>query len=184
MQTIPTRNASGAPMQTVIMGNQLLRLATSSNSSNTTSINNSNNSLPSTSSGIASAPKTLLIGAGATQTLRLGKNVLLAASSGSSVSTTSTVATTTATPANNLVFAVQNNGGQLFFTPGLQGVNLKPLSSMKVIPMSTATTVGAGSGVKLSNVTTATVDAVAGKTLNTKLLPAAVLKTASGGHGN
>ncbi|XP_017856044.1 PREDICTED: nuclear factor related to kappa-B-binding protein isoform X2 [Drosophila arizonae] len=179
--TIPARNASGGPMQTVIMGNQLLRLATSSN---TTSISNS--SQPSTSTAIATAPKTLLIGAGATQTLRLGKNVLLAtSSSGSNVSTTSTVATTTTTPANNLVFAVQNNGGQLFFTPGLQGVNLKPLSNMKVIPMSTASaTVGAGSGVKLSNVTTATVDAVAGKALNTKLLPAAVLKTASGGHGN
>lgn len=168
-------------MQTVIMGNQLLRLATSSN---TTSISNS--SQPSTSTAIATAPKTLLIGAGATQTLRLGKNVLLAtSSSGSNVSTTSTVTTTTTTPANNLVFAVQNNGGQLFFTPGLQGVNLKPLSNMKVIPMSTASaTVGAGSGVKLSNVTTAAVDAVAGKALNTKLLPAAVLKTASGGHGN
>ncbi|TDG48815.1 hypothetical protein AWZ03_004718 [Drosophila navojoa] len=179
--TIPARNASGGPMQTVIMGNQLIRLATSSN---TTSISNS--SQPSTSTAIATAPKTLLIGAGTTQTLRLGKNVLLAtSSSGSNVSTTSTVATTTTTPANNLVFAVQNNGGQLFFTPGLQGVNLKPLSSMKVIPMSTASaTVGAGSGVKLSNVTTATVDAVAGKALNTKLLPATVLKTASGGHGN
>ncbi|KRF78854.1 nuclear factor related to kappa-B-binding protein isoform X2 [Drosophila virilis] len=183
--TIPSRNASGAPMQTVIMGNQLLRLATSSSASVNNTVTSSN-SLASTSSGIASAPKTLLIGAGAGQTLRLGKNVLLAASSGSgNVNTTTTMATTNATPANNLVFAVQNNGGQLFFTPGLQGVNLKPLSSLKVIPMGTATTaVGAGSGVKLSNVTTATVDAVAGKTLNTKLLPAAVLKTASGGQGN
>ncbi|EDV93539.1 nuclear factor related to kappa-B-binding protein [Drosophila grimshawi] len=171
--TIPARNAT--PMQTVIMGNQLLRLATSSSSITTTS-----NSLPSTSSGIASAPKTLLIGAGAGQTLRLGKNVLLATSSNSSSSSGSNTITTSAssnnaTSGNNLVFAVQNNGGQLFFTPNLQGVNLKPLSNMKVIPMSTATTVA---GVKLSSVTTATVDAIAGKTISTKMLPTAVLKTA------
>ncbi|XP_060649164.1 nuclear factor related to kappa-B-binding protein [Drosophila nasuta] len=183
---IPTRNASGAPMQTVIMGNQLVRLATSSNSgSSSTSTTTNSNSMPSTSSGIASTPKTLLIGAGAAQTLRLGKNVLLAASSGSgSVATTTTTTAATATPANNLVFAVQGNGGQLFFSPGLQGVNLKPLSNMKVIPMSTAGgVVSASSGVKLSNVA-GTVDAVVGKTLNSKLLPTAVIKTASGGHAN
>ncbi|KAL7728357.1 hypothetical protein ACLKA6_007450 [Drosophila palustris] len=173
--TIPARNAAGAPVQTVIMGNQLLRLATSSsNSINSNSTATSNNSLPSTSSGIASSPKTLLIGAGAAQTLRLGKNVLLATSNVASTTTTTTAVTTTATPANNLVFAVQGNGGQLFFSPGLQGVNLKPLSSMKVIPMSST----ASTGVKLSNVTATT-------TLNTKLLPTAVLKTAGGGgHGN
>ncbi|KAH8359795.1 hypothetical protein KR093_008880 [Drosophila rubida] len=182
--TIPARNATGAPMQTVIMGNQLVRLATSSNSSSNSTTTNSN-SLPSASTGIASSPKTLLIGAGGAQTLRLGKNVLLAASSGSGsvATTTTTTAVTSATPANNLVFAVQGNGGQLFFSPGLQGVNLKPLSNMKVIPMSAAGGVGASAGVKLSNVT-GTVDAVVGKTLNTKLLPTAVIKTASGGHAN
>ncbi|XP_034488895.1 nuclear factor related to kappa-B-binding protein [Drosophila innubila] len=178
--TIPARNAAGAPVQTVIMGNQLLRLATSSSSNNNTnSTTTSSNSLPSTSSGIASSPKTLLINAGAAQTLRLGKNVLLATSNVASTTTTATAVTTTATPANNLVFAVQGNGGQLFFSPGLQGVNLKPLSSMKVIPMSSsASTVAVNSGVKLNNVATTTA------TLNTKLLPTAVLKTASGGHGN
>lgn len=185
-------------MQTVIMGNQLVRLATSSsannninsNSNSITTISN-NSSLPSTSSGIASSPKTLLIGAGAAQTLRLGKNVLLTTSSSSNVNTTATATavTSTTTSANNLVFAVQGNGGQLFFTPGLQGVNLKPFSSMKVIPMSTGTTVAGGGGVKLSSVTATNVDAVAaGKTLNNKLMPTAVLKTASGGggagHGN
>jgi len=145
---------------------------------NTNSTTTSSNSLPSTSSGIASSPKTLLIGAGGAQTLRLGKNVLLATSNVASTTTTATAVTTTATPANNLVFAVQGNGGQLFFSPGLQGVNLKPLSSMKVIPMSsTASTLAVNSGVKLNNVATTT-------TLNTKLLPTAVLKTASGGHGN
>lgn len=175
------------------MGNQLLRLATSSsannninsNSNSITTISN-NSSLPSTSSGIASSPKTLLIGAGAAQTLRL-----LSTSSSSNVITTATATavTSTTTSANNLVFAVQGNGGQLFFTPGLQGVNLKPFSSMKVIPMSTGTTVAGGGGVKLSSVTATSVDAVAaGKTLNSKLMPTAVLKTASGGggagHGN
>ncbi|KAH8310927.1 hypothetical protein KR044_003487 [Drosophila immigrans] len=180
--TIPARNASGAPMQTVIMGNQLVRLATSSVSNSNSTTTNSN-SLPSTSSGIASSPKTLLIGTGAGQTLRLGKNVLLAASSGSGSVATTTTTTATATPSNNLVFAVQGNGGQLFFSPGLQGVNLKQLSNMKVIPMSTAGGVGVSGGVKLSNVT-GTVDAVVGKTLNTKLPPTAVIKTASGGHAN
>lgn len=194
MQTIPARNAAGSSVQTVIMGNQLVRLATSnnnninSNSNSITTVSN-NNSTPITSSGIASSPKTLLIGAGAAQTLRLGKNVLLTTSSSNVIpTTTATAVTSTTASANNLVFAVQGNGGQLFFTPGLQGVNLKPFSSMKVIPMSTATTV-AGSGVKLSSVSATTVDTVAaGKTMNSKLLPTAVIKTASGGggagHGN
>ncbi|ALC47119.1 CG11970 [Drosophila busckii] len=170
--------AGGGTMQTVIMGNQLLRLATST--SNTTASNSSN-----TTNSIVSAPKTLLIG-GSTQALRLGKNILLATSGTSSSSNNNNATTTTTasatTPGNNLVFAVQGNGGQLFFSPGLQGVNLKPLSNMKVIPMSAATTITTASGAKLSNVTDTVT--VAGKALNAKLLPTAVIKTASGGHGN
>ncbi|XP_017071843.2 nuclear factor related to kappa-B-binding protein isoform X1 [Drosophila eugracilis] len=172
---IPARGTN-APMQTVIMGNQLLRLATSSTNSGTTS-----------TSGIATTPKTLLIGAGGTQTLRLAKNVLVANkqitstanSSNVTSSTTATPASTaTTTPGNNLVFAVQGNGGQLFFSPGLQGMNLKPLSSLKVIPMGTASATGGAAGGKIS-VTTVTGEPGA-KALTTKLIPATVLKTATG----
>ncbi|XP_052836960.1 nuclear factor related to kappa-B-binding protein [Drosophila gunungcola] len=179
LQGAISARGTGAPVQTVIMGNQLLRLATSSSNSGTT-----------TSGGLTSAPKTLLIGAGGTQTLRLAKNVLVAnkqigsTANSSIVSTTATAspaATATATAGNNLVFAVQGNGGQLFFSPGLQGMNLKPLSSLKVIPMATAAAAGASSaaGGKIS-VTTVAGEAGGGKALTTKLIPATVIKTATG----
>ncbi|KAH8383228.1 hypothetical protein KR009_007544 [Drosophila setifemur] len=166
---IPGR-APGTPVQTVIMGNQLLRLATSSSAAATTS-----------SGGLVTAPKTLLIGPGGTQTLRLAKNVLVAnkqitSTANSSTTTSSSVANTSG---NNLVFAVQGNGGQLFFSPGLQGMNLKPLSSLKVIPMATASGAATGSGGKIS-VTTVAGDGTGSKALTTKLIPATVLKTATG----
>ncbi|KAH8307855.1 hypothetical protein KR059_000801 [Drosophila kikkawai] len=169
---IPARPAGSAPVQTVIMGNQLLRLATSSSNSVTTS----------SGGGITTAPKTLLIGAGGTQTLRLAKNVLVANKQITSTATTtaSPAAATTATAGNNLVFAVQGNGGQLYFSPGLQGLNLKPLSSLKVIPMATAAA-GTASGGKISVTTVAGGGGeAAGKSLATKLIPATVLKTATG----
>ncbi|KAH8232647.1 hypothetical protein KR032_010981 [Drosophila birchii] len=172
---IPARPAGSTAVQTVIMGNQLLRLANTSSSSSGSS--NSGNSVQSTSS---TAPKTLLIGAGGTQTLRLAKNMLVANKQITATTTASPVATTAATgTGNNLVFAVQGNGGQLYFSPGLQGLNLKPLSSLKVIPMATAA--GASSGGKLSVTTVAGGEAAAtGKALATKLIPATVLKTATG----
>ncbi|KAH8244647.1 hypothetical protein KR026_004906 [Drosophila bipectinata] len=168
---IPTRAAGGAPMQTVIMGNQLLRLAATSSSPSTT-----------TSSGsIATAPKTLVIGAGGAQTLRIAKNVLLANKQiTSSAGTTSTTATSgaTTTAGNNVMFAVQGNGGQLFFSQGIQGVNLKPLSSLKVIPMASAAGAAATTGGKISLTTVAGESGT--KALTTKLIPATVLKTATG----
>ncbi|KMZ04784.1 nuclear factor related to kappa-B-binding protein [Drosophila simulans] len=176
LQGAISARGAGAPVQTVIMGNQLLRLASSTSNSGTTS-----------TSGITTSPKTLLIGPGGTQTLRLAKNVLVAnkqitSTANSSVvnssTTASPAATATATPSNNLVFAVQGNGGQLFFSPGLQGMNLKPLSSLKVIPMAAASASGAAVGGKIS-VTTA-VGETGAKTLTTKLIPATVLKTATG----
>ncbi|XP_016960587.1 nuclear factor related to kappa-B-binding protein [Drosophila biarmipes] len=176
LQGAISARGAGTPVQTVLMGNQLLRIATSSSS----------NSGTTTASGsIATAPKTLLIGAGGTQTLRLAKNVLVAnkqitSSANSSIvnstTTASPAATATATAGNNLVFAVQGNGGQLFFTPGLQGMNLKPLSSLKVIPMASAAATGATAGGKIS-VTTVAGEA---KALTTKLIPGTVLKTATG----
>ncbi|XP_017000294.2 nuclear factor related to kappa-B-binding protein [Drosophila takahashii] len=172
LQGAISARGTGAPVQTVIMGNQLLRLATSSSS----------NSGTTSSGGIATAPKTLLIGAGGTQTLRLAKNVLVA---NKQQITSSASSTTTASPAatagnNNLVFAVQGNGGQLFFTPGLQGMNLKPLSNLKVIPMATASTAtgAAAAGGKISVTTVA--GETGAKALTTKLIPATVLKTATG----
>ncbi|EDV43336.1 uncharacterized protein Dana_GF16572 [Drosophila ananassae] len=162
---IPTRAASGAPMQTVIMGNQLLRLAATSSSAATT-----------TSSGsIASAPKTLVIGAGGTQTLRIAKNVMLANKQSTSTTGASGATTTTG---NNVMFAVQGNGGQLFFSQGIQGMNLKPLSSLKVIPMASASGAGGATGGKISLTTVAGESGT--KTLTTKLIPATVLKTATG----
>jgi len=158
------------------MGNQLLRIATSSSS---------NSGTTTSSGGIATAPKTLLIGAGGTQTLRLAKNVLVANKQITSTANSSIVnSTTTASPAatatagNNLVFAVQGNGGQLFFTPGLQGMNLKPLSSLKVIPMGSAAATGAAAGGKISVTTVA--GETGAKALTTKLIPGTVLKTATG----
>ncbi|XP_020811156.1 LOW QUALITY PROTEIN: nuclear factor related to kappa-B-binding protein [Drosophila serrata] len=167
---IPARPAGSTPVQTVIMGNQLLRLATSSSSNNSVTT--------SSGGGITTAPKTLLIGAGGTQTLRLAKNMLVANKQiTSTATTTASPAATTATAGNNLVFAVQGNGGQLYFSPGLQGLNLKPLSSLKVIPMASAA--GASSGGKIS-VTTVAGGEATGKALATKLIPATVLKTATG----
>ncbi|KAH8278703.1 hypothetical protein KR018_007519 [Drosophila ironensis] len=173
-QTVKLQGAIPArsPVQTVIMGNQLLRLAP--------------NSVAATAATTSSTtPKTLLIGAGGTQTLRLAKNVLLAnkqlvssASSSAGSTTTSTTATSSATGGNNLVFALQGNGGQLFFSQGLQGVNLKPLSSLKVIPMATSVS-GAVTGGKIS-VTTVAGEAGGAKALTTKLIPATVLKSATG----
>lgn len=157
------------------MGNQLVRLATSSSSNSVT-----------TSAGggsITTAPKTLLIGAGGTQTLRLAKTgqVLVANKQITSTATTTASPTTaTATAGNNLVFAVQGNGGQLYFSPGLQGLNLKPLSSLKVIPMATAAGAAGGAGGKISVTTVAGGEAAGGKPLATKLIPATVLKTATG----
>ncbi|KAH8351157.1 hypothetical protein KR084_008500 [Drosophila pseudotakahashii] len=175
LQGAISARGTGAPVQTVIMGNQLLRLATSSSS----------NSGTTSSGGIATAPKTLLIGAGGTQTLRLAKNVLVAnkqitssASSSIANSTTTASPAATATAGNNLVFAVQGNGGQLFFTPGLQGMNLKPLSNLKVIPMATASATGAVAGGKISVTTVA--GETGAKALTTKLIPTTVLKTATG----
>ncbi|XP_002019633.2 nuclear factor related to kappa-B-binding protein [Drosophila persimilis] len=177
---IPAR-PGGAPMQTVIMGNQLLRLAPttsgSGSSSSSTSTTTNNHLTTVASSGIATAPKTLLIGAGGTQTLRLAKNVLLANKQGTSNSTGSSNATGGATAGNNLVFAVQGNGGQLFFSQGLQGMNLKPLSNMKVIPMVTAAGAAAAAGGKITVTTTAGGEAK-------KLMSATVLKTAASGNGN
>ncbi|XP_034664989.1 LOW QUALITY PROTEIN: nuclear factor related to kappa-B-binding protein [Drosophila subobscura] len=174
---IPARSG-GAPMQTVIMGNQLVRLAPSTSGSSST---NSNHLTTVASSGIATAPKTLLIGAGGTQTLRLAKNVLLTNKQGTSNSTGSSNATGTvtggATAGNNLVFAVQGNGGQLFFSQGLQGMNLKPLSNMKVIPMVSAAGAAATAGGKITVTTTAKAEAK-------KLMPGTVLKTAPSGSGN
>ncbi|XP_022223244.2 nuclear factor related to kappa-B-binding protein [Drosophila obscura] len=176
---IPARSG-GAPIQTVIMGNQLLRLAPSTSGSSINSIN-SNHLTTVASSGIATAPKTLLIGAGGTQTLRLAKNVLLANKQGTSNSTVSGNATGTvtggATAGNNLMFAVQGNGGQLFFSQGLQGMNLKPLSNMKVIPMVTAAGAAAAAGGKITVTTTAGGEAK-------KLVPGTVLKAAASGNGN
>ncbi|XP_017058472.1 nuclear factor related to kappa-B-binding protein [Drosophila ficusphila] len=168
---ISARNA-GAPVQTVIMGNQLLRLATSGSNTTTNS-----------SGSLATAPKTLLIGAGGTQTLRLAKNVLVA---NKQISSTVNSSSTSASPAasatgaanNNLVFAVQGNGGQLFFSPGLQSMNIKPLSSLKVIPMATPSAAGTSASGKIS-VTTVAAETGA-KALTTKLIPATVLKTATG----
>ncbi|XP_016978324.2 nuclear factor related to kappa-B-binding protein [Drosophila rhopaloa] len=177
LQGAISARGTGAPVQTVIMGNQLLRLATNSGS----------NSATTSTGGMVTAPKTVLIGAGGTQTLRLAKNVLVAnkqigsTANCSIVSTTATAtpaATATATTGNNLVFAVQGNGGQLFFSPGLQGMNLKPLSSLKVIPMATAAAAGAAAGGKISVTTVA--GETGGKALTTKLIPATVLKTATG----
>ncbi|EDW83768.2 uncharacterized protein Dwil_GK13785 [Drosophila willistoni] len=176
---LPARAASGA-MQTVIMGNQLLRLApaTPNSNSNPASATNSAASTNSLPSPTVTTPKTLLIGPGGAQTLRLGKNVLLAnklTSTGSSVpagGTNNSTNTATATGGNNLVFAVQGNGGQLYFSHGLQGVNLKPLSGMKVIPMTST-----ASGAKAPGEGGGATVAIAGKTMTTKLLPAAVLKT-------
>ncbi|XP_065355025.1 nuclear factor related to kappa-B-binding protein [Calliphora vicina] len=139
-------------LQTVIMGNQILRVqqipqivstANRLNVSNTKTIShNMDNSLTNTNSN---TPKTIFVGSTG-QTLRLqpatsqtqtiqNKNIILQTQQQNPTNKTATSGNVSTTP-NRVVLAVQG-GGQIFLSPNFQGgnINLKSLQNMKVVSL-------------------------------------------------
>ncbi|XP_037821372.1 nuclear factor related to kappa-B-binding protein [Lucilia sericata] len=140
-------------LQTVIMGNQILRVqqlpqivstANRINVSNAKTLsNNMDNSLTTTNS---KTPKTIFVGSTG-QTLRLqpassqtqnitNKNIIVQTQQQNPTNKTAATSSGNATTPNRVVLAVQG-GGQIFLSPNFQGgnINLKSLQNMKVVSL-------------------------------------------------
>ncbi|XP_075145697.1 uncharacterized protein LOC142220441 [Haematobia irritans] len=147
-------NTSGTnQMQTVIMGNQILRVqqlpqivtAAGGNANRLTTTNVINKTVADGSVS-TNSPKTIFLGASG-QTLRLqpatgqtggNKNVIVNNSQqGNVILKGGTSGSSTTSTPNRLVLAVQG-GGQIFLSPNFQGgsnINLKTLQNLKMVPV-------------------------------------------------
>ncbi|XP_073838718.1 uncharacterized protein [Musca autumnalis] len=152
-------NSGTGQMQTVIMGNQILRVQqmpqivtasgnrlTATNVIGNKIINSSESSTGTTNTTNAAttnAPKTILLGTGG-QTLRLqtaastgqatNKNVIINTNQ-QTKATLKTSSSTAAATSNRVVLAVQG-GGQIFLSPN--NINLKTLQNLKMVSLAQA----------------------------------------------
>ncbi|KAM7362929.1 uncharacterized protein ACRADG_000035 isoform 1-T2 [Cochliomyia hominivorax] len=177
-------------LQTVIMGNQILRVqqlpqivstANRLNVTNTKTIsNNMDNSITTTNSN---TPKTIFVGSTG-QTLRLqpastqqtqtitNKNIIVQTPQQNPANKSNTTSSGNTTTPNRVVLAVQG-GGQIFLSPNFQGgnINLKSLQNMKVVSLAQHPS------AKLKDATATTSSSTATLTLTAQQQQQTILKT-------